>query len=91
MLEECDASLRPVRVEEPHFEVFREFRGASYLHRYELFCRKLVRERQYLAAALITSQRTSGRHGAYAEPAEDLSVAAFVRVLVAHLTAFVVK
>ena len=36
MLEECEASKRPVTVHEPHFKVFPEFRGASYLRRYEL-------------------------------------------------------
>lgn len=29
MLEDCDASVRPVRVKEPHFKVFSEFVGAS--------------------------------------------------------------
>ena len=41
MLEDCDASNRPVSLQEPHFKVFPEFVGAS-LRRYELFCRKLV-------------------------------------------------
>ena len=30
MLEDCDASNRPVAVKEPHFKVFQEFSGASY-------------------------------------------------------------
>jgi hypothetical protein len=47
MLEDCDASIRPVRVKEPHFKVFPEFVGASYMKRYEVFCRKLVLERHY--------------------------------------------
>ncbi|MBZ0109802.1 MAG: PaeR7I family type II restriction endonuclease, partial [Candidatus Scalindua rubra] len=38
MLEDCEASTRPVRVKEPHFKVFPEFEGASYMKRYELFC-----------------------------------------------------
>jgi len=42
MLEDCEASNRPVRVKEPHFNVFPEFVGASYMKRYELFCRKLI-------------------------------------------------
>ena len=55
MLEDCEASNRPVKVQEPHFKVFPEFVGASYLRRYELFCRKLVLERHYTAAAFISS------------------------------------
>lgn len=55
MLEDCDASNRAVKVSEPHFPVFDEFHGASYIRRYELFCRRLVLERQYTASAFITS------------------------------------
>ncbi len=51
LLEDCPRSVAPVGVQEPHFPVFPEFRGASYAKRYELFCRKLVRERQFSSAA----------------------------------------
>src|SRR3989304_4959026 len=44
MLEDCKESQRPVKVKEPHFKVFQEFKEASYAKRYELFCRKLLRE-----------------------------------------------
>lgn len=87
MLEDCPSSIRAVRVKEPHFEVFPEFKKASYAKRYELFCRKLVRERHYTAATFITSQETSGLNGLYNEPAEDLSLLSFARVLVAHASA----
>ena len=52
MLEDCDASNRPVGVQESHFKVFPEFVGASYMRRYELFCRKLVLERHYTGICL---------------------------------------
>jgi hypothetical protein len=74
-----------VRVKEPHFKVFPEFREASYLRRYELFCRKLVRERHYTAAAFVSSTATGGRRGKYATPASDLSPEHFARTLFAHL------
>ncbi|MFZ2172255.1 MAG: PaeR7I family type II restriction endonuclease [Methylococcaceae bacterium] len=89
MLEDCPASQSPVRVKEPHFKVFPEFDGSSYSTRYELFCRKLVRERHYSAAAFITSQKDTGLKGTYHEPANDLSMSIFVRALVAHLSAYV--
>lgn len=69
MLEDCDASNRPVGVQEPHFKVFPEFAGASYMRRYELFCRKLVLERHYTASAFITSSSQDGLNGAYNTPA----------------------
>jgi hypothetical protein len=72
-------------VQEPHFKVFPEFVGASYLRRYELFCRKLVLERHYTAAAFIASTADGGILGHFSTPAEDLSLERFARVLVAHL------
>ena len=88
LLEECPASRRPVRVVEPHFPVLPEFRDASYAVRYELFCRKLVRERHYNAAAFMLSPREAGRAGAYTEPAADLTLDLFARSLSAHALAF---
>ena len=89
MLEDCDTSIRPVRVKEPHFKVFPEFVGASYMKRYELFCRKLVLERHYTSASFITSDSETGLKGAYKEPADDLSFSIFLRSLISHVGAFI--
>jgi len=75
-------------VKEPHFSVFEEFRGASYARRYELFCRKLVRERHYNASAFLLSDRKSGKKGNFREPAEDLTSELYIRSLVAHVAAY---
>lgn len=88
MLEDCQGSNRPVSVQEPHFPVLPEFVGASYRRRYEIFCRKLVLERHYTAAAYITSARETGMSGEYSTPAEDLSLARFAKTLTAHLAAY---
>jgi hypothetical protein len=88
MLEDCEASTRPVMVQEPHFKVFPEFIGASYLRRYELFCRKLVLERHYTASAYITSSEKDGMSGKFSTPAEDLSMDRFAKVFAAHLAGF---
>lgn len=89
LLEECDRSNRPVRVREPHFEVLPEFKDASYSDRYRVFCRKLVRERHYSAAAFATSPEAHGRKVTYSEPARDLSFELFVRSLVSHVQTYV--
>jgi len=89
MLEDCEQTNRPLRPLEPHFDVFPEFKLASYRQRYELFCRKLVLERHYTASAFITSAASTGAQGAYATPAEDLSVDRFVKILLGHLSPFV--
>jgi hypothetical protein len=89
MLEDCKASNHPVGVQEPHFKVFPEFVGASYMRRYELFCRKLVLERHYSASAFITSSSQDGLNGVFKTPADDLSIERFAKVLVAHIATFV--
>ena len=89
MLEECAGSTHPVAVSEPHFSVFEEFRQASYIKRYELFCRKLILERQYTASAFITSKSDTGFKGEYSTPAEDISIDKFVRSLAAHISLFI--
>lgn len=89
MLEDCQSSQRAVRVKEPHFHVFPEFKGASYMKRYELFCRKLVLERHYTATAFITSDRDNGPEGIFSTPSEDLSVKNFANALIAHVGGFI--
>lgn len=88
LLEDCRRSQTPVGVREPHFKVFEEFRGASYARRYELLCRKLVRERQYEAAAFLTSEQNAGIDGVYVEPADDLTFRTLAISLVAHASAY---
>lgn len=88
MLDDCAASRRPVKVKEPHFPVLPEFVDASYMRRYELFCRKLVLERHYTSTALLTSNREAGLQGEYGTPADDISLDQFARALVAHVSSF---
>lgn len=64
LLEECEASLAPVRCEELHYPVFDEFREASYARRYQILCERLVERQLYSAAALELSPAGSDRHRA---------------------------
>ena len=73
LLEERPKSLAPVRLREPHFPVFPEFKKSSYAERYELFCTRLVRERLYNAACLLLSSSAGGKQGEYREPSSELS------------------
>lgn len=84
LLEDSPGARSPVKVQEPHFAVFPEFRGSSYSVRYELLCRKLVLERLYRAAAFLMSDPTGGRTGHFSEPAADLIFASFSKSLTAH-------
>lgn len=89
LLEEAPRSVSPVKAREPHFKIFEEFRDASYAKRYELFCRKLVRERLYDAACLILSDKDSGLKGQSKEPNPEVGFQNFVTSLTARAIAFV--
>jgi hypothetical protein len=59
------------------------------MRRYEIFCRKLVLERHYTAAAFLSSAAADGIEGRYSTQADDLSLERFARVLAGHLAASV--
>ncbi len=97
LLEDCPGSTTPVRVDEPQFPVRSEFWhesysrelspiGVSYAKRYDLFCRKIVRDRLYDAACLMLSTSTGGVKGIFSEPASDLTFATFVASLLGRVT-----
>jgi len=86
ILEDSPKSHTPVRVNEPHFPAFDEFRHASYAKRYELLCRRLVLERQYTATSLLLTKRDHVNEQVnYTEPAEDLSGSKFLGQLLRHV------
>lgn len=88
VLEDCPESRSSVKVAEPHFPVFAEFRASSYAQRYEWFSRKMVRERHYNAACLLMADRNKADEETnYTEPAIDLSAAHFLTDLLRHVIA----
>jgi len=89
LLEEAPESLRPVGVQEPHFQVFEEFFNASYATRYEILLTKLLRERLYDGACLLLSKRAEGARGKFKEPSAELSFQSFAYSLIARARAFV--
>lgn len=64
LLEECDASMRSVRCDTPHFPVFEEFHDASYARRYQILCERLVERQLYSAAALELTPTGQDSHRA---------------------------
>ena len=87
LLEEAPRSMSPVRNREPHFDVFPEFRDASYAQRYEILLTKLVRERLYDAACFLLSDSTNGPKGRYREPASELSFQNLITSLLGRVIA----
>lgn len=86
LLQDCEEVRAPRGNSEPHFEVDPEFKGASYSRRYELLCRRLVRERLYTAACFALATKEEDTR--VTQPAEDLSFRRFTAALVGHVQTF---
>lgn len=87
VVEDAPGSRCPVRNEEPHFQVFPEYKNASYLQRYDLLCQKLVKEQLYTAAALLASPKEGQDSGEYSELSRLSSLEAFVTTFAGHIAA----
>lgn len=91
MVEDAPESRRPVTDRSPHFPVFKEFQGASYLKRYDVLCQRLVQEQLYTSAALLASPRSASANGDYAEMSEMTGLRAFIAALAGHVAAEAVR
>lgn len=87
MVEDAPESRRPVRDASPHFPVFEEFKGASYLKRYDLLCQRLVQEQLYTTAAVITAERSALDTGDFTSLSSMTSLKTFVTALAGHVAA----
>ncbi|MFA5913138.1 MAG: PaeR7I family type II restriction endonuclease [Burkholderiales bacterium] len=87
MVEDAEKSRAPVKDKSPHFPIFEEFKGASYLKRYDLLCQKLVQEQLYTTAALITSTRSAAATGKFSEMSAMTGLKTFVTSLAGHVAA----
>jgi len=88
ILEDCPRSRNPVAVKEPHFPVFKEFKKASYVKRYELLLTKLLRDRLYDGASLLLTTESGGRNGKFSTPSKELSFRNFAAGLTARAVAY---
>ena len=87
LVEDEPASRAPVRDTSPHFPVFKEFQGASYLQRYDILCQRLVQEQLYSTAAVLASPRSAVKTGAFSEMSQLTSLKTFVTTLAGHVAA----
>jgi type II restriction enzyme len=87
MVEDTEKSRSPVRDGSPHFPVFPEFQGASYLKRYDILCQRLVKEQLYSTAALLTSKRGAAKTGKFGQMSDMTSLKTFVTSIAGHIAA----
>ncbi len=85
LVEDAKGSRSPVGESSPHFPVFEEFRGKSYLGRYHLLCKKLMQEQLYTAATVIASPRSAAKSGEYSSDGDLTSLTQFVATFAGHI------
>lgn len=85
LVEDAPQSRSSVRDSSPHFPVFPEFKGASYLKRYDILCQRLVQEQLYTTASVITSPRNASQTGSMACMSDMTSLKTFVASLAGHV------
>lgn len=87
VVEDAPKSRSPVKDKSPHFPVFPEFNGASYLQRYDLLCQKLSKEKLYTSAAVIATCRSAIKDGTYSELSPMTGLRSFVATFAGHIAA----
>lgn len=87
LVEDAPGSRSPVRDRSPHFPVFTEFQGASYLKRYDVLCQRLVQKQLYTTASLLASPRTAAATGETAELSDMTGLKTFVTSFAGHIAA----
>lgn len=102
LLEDRESVKAPVSNNEPYFQVDSVFRieaegntkksksrssGVSYSKRYELLCRRLVRERLYNSACFLMATNVA-RNTRIVQPAADLNFQQFAAALRGHAVTF---
>ncbi|MEM6395862.1 MAG: PaeR7I family type II restriction endonuclease [Bacteroidota bacterium] len=91
LVEDTVGSRKPVSNVEPHFSVFPEFNGASYLDRYEILCRRMMQEQLYTAASLVASDRTKAKSGTYSCLSDMTHIKSLVAAFAGHIAAEAAK
>jgi Restriction endonuclease XhoI len=87
VVEDALESRAPVRESSPHFPVFPEFVGASYLERYDILCQRLAKEQLYSSASVIATPRSAVANGSYRELSTMTGLRSFVASLAGHIAA----
>tara|TARA_R100000306_G_scaffold62417_1_gene69874 strand:+ start:30686 stop:31414 length:729 start_codon:yes stop_codon:yes gene_type:complete len=81
LVERSDKSTRPIKISEPYFKVFPEFKGSSYLERYRILCKRLMLERHYSNCCLFWTQRDQS----FGHLDEETSIIQFLYAYSGHL------
>lgn len=87
IVEDAPESRKAVSSSSPHFAIFPEFEGASYLQRYDLLCQRLVQEQLYTAATILGTKRDAVDSGKFSQLSSMTGLKSFVSTFAGHIAA----
>lgn len=85
LVEDAPKSRTPVKNNSPHFPEFDEFKGTSYLQRYDLLCQRLMLEQLYTTASIIASPKIAVDKGNFSSLSPMTSLKVFVTSFAGHI------
>lgn len=87
LVEDIPKSRAPVKNTSPHFPVLEVFNNTSYVQRYDILCQKLITEKLYTAASIITSRRDNADVGEYSSVSSLTGLRTFITSFAGHIAA----
>lgn len=87
VVEDAPESRSPISDRSPHFPVFPDFVGASYIKRYDILCQKLAQEQLYSSASMIITPRSAVSDGSFAEMSTVTGLRTFMAAFAGHIAA----
>ncbi len=85
LVEDSLESRTPVKTTSPNFSVFNEFNEASYLHRYDILCQKMIQERLYTSACLMATAREQSGKENFSSLSSMTDLKSFVASFAGHI------
>ena len=85
VVEDSPKSRCAVKEKSPHYDVFTEFKGSSYLQLYDVLCQKMMREQLYTQACVLATPREAASDGRFEDLSTTTSLKAFVAGFAAHI------
>ncbi|NTV02012.1 MAG: restriction endonuclease [Chlorobiaceae bacterium] len=85
LVEDAPESHSSIKEKSPHVPISEEFKGVSYIKRYDLLCQKLIREQLFSAATVIASPKHAINTGEYSSISNTTSLTMFVTLFAEHI------
>ena len=85
VVEDCEDTRKGVKKQNTNYRTFPDFKGSSYIDRYNILCKRLVSEKIYDAACVVTTPSSAIADGEYGSVEPATSLDDFLYALASHV------